>query len=171
MFKSNKQESYNDEIKATNSKKEELLKLLKNYSVEVHTRVDTGYDYLEENDIVLIVKNPYSDNDMDIEMAGEFTVYFAEWHAHYFSYENEYRTMLKDIQNIIDCKACILKVSSTKRWLGSTIINENVIKTSDKMSLILKVVNQSEFLNEIKDIGGKLQLNYWNPELNLEIDL
>lgn len=70
-----KPRGYYDEIKITTSKKDNLLQFLKGYEVFVYSNSDEGYDYLEDNDLMLVVKNPYCNETLDIELAGEFSCF------------------------------------------------------------------------------------------------
>ena len=96
-MENDKPQGYYDEIEITASKKDNLLQFLKGYEVSVYSNSDEDYDYLEDNDLMLVVKNPYCDETLDIELAGEFSLFFAGWHMHYFTYEYDYEEMKKDI--------------------------------------------------------------------------
>lgn len=77
MENDNKPQGYYDEIEITASKKDDLLQLLSDYEVNVYSNADEGYDYLEENDLMLVVQNPYCNETLNIELAGEFSIFFA----------------------------------------------------------------------------------------------
>lgn len=66
-MENDKPQGYYDEIEITASKKEDLLQFLRGYEVSVYSNSDEGYDYLEDNDLMLVVKNPYCDETLDIE--------------------------------------------------------------------------------------------------------
>ena len=103
-MENDKPQGYYDEIEITASKKNDLLQFLNGYEVSVYSNSDEGYDYLEDNDLMLVVKNPYCDETLDIELAGEFSLFFAGWHTHYFTYEFDYEEMKKDIMGLLKGK-------------------------------------------------------------------
>ena len=65
----------------TAEKQGELLMLLSRQQVTVHTWDDPDFDYMEEQDLALVVQSPTGTEDLLIELCGEFSVFFEKWHA------------------------------------------------------------------------------------------
>ena len=120
-MENDKPQGYYDEIEITASKKDDLLQFLKGSEVSVYSNSDEDYDYLEDNDLMLVVKNPYCDETLDIELAGEFSLFFAGWHTHYFTYEYDYEEMKKDIMGLLKDDMGALIVETSEGWLGSSL--------------------------------------------------
>lgn len=130
-MENDKPQGYYDEIEITASKKDDLLQFLKGYEVSVYSNSDEGYDYLDDNDLMLVVKNPYCDETLDIELAGEFSLYFAGWHTHYFTYEYDYEEMKKDIMGLLKGDIGALIATSSESWLCSTLCKDEVSHLTD----------------------------------------
>ena len=64
-------------------KQGELLMLLSGQQVTVHTSAEDDFDYMENEDVAFVVKNPHSEEDLLIELCGEFSVFFEKWHGEY----------------------------------------------------------------------------------------
>ena len=60
----------------TAEKQGELLMLLSRQQVTVHTWDDPDFDYMEEQDLALVVQSPSGTEDLLIELCGEFSVFF-----------------------------------------------------------------------------------------------
>lgn len=59
----------------TAEKQGELLMLLSRQQVTVHTWDDPDFDYMEEQDLALVVQSPTGTEDLLIELCGEFSVF------------------------------------------------------------------------------------------------
>ena len=57
----------------TAEKQGELLMLLSGQQVTVHTSAEDDFDYMENEDVAFVVKNPHSEEDLLIELCGEFS--------------------------------------------------------------------------------------------------
>ena len=76
---------------------EDLLAALSSQHVTVHTNEEPDFDYMENGDVAFVVKNPHSEEDLLIELGGEFSVFFGLWHGQYKAVEYDYDRMKKDI--------------------------------------------------------------------------
>ena len=79
-------------------KQGELLMLLSGQQVTVHTSAEDDFDYMENEDVAFVVKNPHSEEDLLIELCGEFSVFFEKWHGEYPATEEGYAQMTRDVQ-------------------------------------------------------------------------
>lgn len=59
----------------TAEKQGELLMLLSRQQVTVHTWDDPDFDYMEEQNLALVVQSPSGTEDLLIELCGEFSVF------------------------------------------------------------------------------------------------
>ena len=166
-----KPQGYYDEIEITASKKDDLLQFLKGYDVSVYSNSDEGYDYLEDNDLMLVVKNPFCEETLDIELAGEFSLYFAGWHTHYFTYEYDYEEMKKDIMGLLKGNIGALIVTSSESWLCSTLCKDEVSHLTDEMQLLKKNIPYEETLDKLIKHGGCIKVVYWNPADTISFDV
>ena len=66
-----------DEIPDTSAVQEDLLAALSSQHVTVHTNEEPDFDYMENGDVAFVVKNPHNDENLLIELGGEFSVFFG----------------------------------------------------------------------------------------------
>lgn len=167
----NKQQDYYDEIEVTASKKDDLLQFLKEYEVSVYSNSDKGYDYLEDNDLMLIVKNPFCDETLDIELAGEFSLFFSGWHTHYFANEYYYEKMKKDIIGLLKGDIGAMIVTCSEKWLCSDLCREEISHLTDEIQLFEKHMQDEETIAKFIKHGGCIQVVYWNPIDTISFDV
>ena len=103
----------------TAEKQGELLMLLSRQQVTVHTWDDPDFDYMEEQDLALVVQSPSGTEDLLIELCGEFSVFFEKWHGEYAATAEGYAQLQQDITAILDGKAGALSLYTENGWQGS----------------------------------------------------
>ncbi len=99
-----------DEIPDTSAVQEDLLAALSSQQVTVHTNEEPDFDYMENGDVAFVVKNPHNDENLLIELGGEFSVFFGLWHGQYKAVEYDYDRMKKDIAAILEGNAGALSL-------------------------------------------------------------
>ena len=82
----------------TAEKQGELLMLLSRQQVTVHTWDDPDFDYMEEQDLALVVQSPSGTEDLLIELCGEFSVFFEKWHGEYAATAEGYAQLQQDME-------------------------------------------------------------------------
>ena len=87
---------------------EDLLAALSSQHVTVHTNEEPDFDYMENGDVAFVVKNPHNDENLLIELGGEFSLFFGLWHGQYKAVEYDYDRMKKDIAAILAEADCTL---------------------------------------------------------------
>ena len=170
-MENDKPQGYYDEIEITASKKDDLLQLLNGYEVSVYSNSDEGYDYLEDNDLMLVVKNPYCDETLDIELSGEFSLFFAGWHSHYFTYEYDYEEMKKDIIGLLKGDIGALVVNTSEGWLCSNLYKKDVDHLTDEIQLLKDSIRHEETVDKFLKLGGCIKIVYWNPADTISFDV
>lgn len=98
-------EHYYDEIKPV-EKLSDLTEFLKEYYPQVHTCKDEGYEYLEEGDFCITLKNQ-SGKELYIDIDDEFTLIYDVWHGHYGACLGEYEDLKFLLQQLLDNKIYI----------------------------------------------------------------
>ena len=99
-----------DEIPDTSAVQEDLLAALSSQHVTVHTNEEPDFDYMENEDVAFVVKNPHNEENLLIELGGEFSVFFGLWHGQYKAVEYDYDRMKKDIAAILAGNAGVLSL-------------------------------------------------------------
>lgn len=105
---------------------EDLLAALSSQHVTVHTNEEPDFDYMENGDVAFVVKNPHNDENLLIELGGEFSLFFGLWHGQYKAVEYDYDRMKKDIAAILAGNAGALSLYADGRWQGSALCPEKV---------------------------------------------
>ena len=108
-----------DEIPDTGAVQEDLLTALSGQHVTVHTSEEPDFDYMENEDVAFVVKNPHNDEDLLIELGGEFSLFFGLWHGQYKAEEQDYDRMKQDIAALLAGRAGVLSLYAEDHWLGS----------------------------------------------------
>ena len=107
----------------TAEKQGELLMLLSRQQVTVHTWDDPDFDYMEEQDLALVVQSPTGTEDLLIELCGEFSVFFEKWHGEYAATAEGYAQLQQDITAILDGKAGALSLYTENGWQGTVLVH------------------------------------------------
>lgn len=154
--------------------KDEICKFLNNNNVkfEIHDNpLDKDYDYLEQGDLCITVINPTSEYPLyiDLEYRGEFTISYHMWHCHYFPEMWDYETLIDDIKYILNNMKCIINIHSGERWLSSNLSQKEIDKDYDYRKYIEKLPD--EFIKEIENTKGRIELVYWDTSRNAIINL
>ena len=102
-------------------KQGELLMLLSGQQVTVHTSAEDDFDYMENEDVAFVVKNPHSEEDLLIELCGEFSVFFEKWHGEYPATEEGYAQMTQDVQAVLAGSAGALSLYTEDGWQGTAL--------------------------------------------------
>ena len=126
-----------DEIPDTSAVQEDLLAALSSQQVTVHTNEEPDFDYMENGDVAFVVKNPHNDENLLIELGGEFSVFFGLWHGQYKAVEYDYDRMKKDIAAILEGNAGALSLYADGKWQGSALCPEKVSADADMEKLLM----------------------------------
>ena len=152
-----------DEIPDTSAVQEDLLAALSNQHVTVHTSEEPDFDYMENEDVAFVVKNPHNDEDLLIELCAEFSVFFGLWHGQYKAEENDYGRMKKDIAAILAGRAGVLSLYTADKWQGSALCPEKVVADADVEKLLDRCWQKQEPKDKLLAQGGRVELLYWDP--------
>ena len=121
---------------------------------------------MENGDVAFVVKNPHSEEDLLIELGGEFSVFFGLWHGQYKAVEYDYDRMKKDIAAILAGNAGAMSLSADGRWQGSALCPEKVSADADMEKLLERCWQKQEPKEKLLAQGGRVELLYWDPAEN-----
>ena len=91
-----------------------------------------------------MVKNPHSEENLLIELGGEFSVFFGLWHGQYKAVEYDYDRMKKDVAAILAGNAGVLSLYTDGKWQGSTLCPEKVSTDADMEKLLERCWQKQE---------------------------
>ena len=146
-------------------KQGDLLMLLSNQQVTVHTSEEPDFDYMENEDVAFVVKNPHGEEDLLIELCGEFSVFFEKWHGEYNATEDGYAQMKQDVQTILAGNAGALSLYTEDGWQGTTLCPEKPDADTDAAKLLERCWNAEKPKNAVSN-GGRVELVFWDPAEN-----
>ena len=154
--KNDKPEGYYDEIENPWDKKDFLMEHFSKLEPEIHTCKEKDYDYLEDGAYAVVVKNPECDRNMEIEMAGDFTLYFSDWHFHYPAYEYDFNEMIKDADRIIKNELCAVIVEVDGNWTSSTLreASESISKLKNSLRHLGRYLDKNIPIDYTSDINN-----------------
>ena len=113
-----------------------------------------------------MVKNPHSEEDLLIELGGEFSLFFGLWHGQYKAVEYDYDRMKKDVAAILAGNAGVLSLYADGRWQGSALCPEKVSADADMEKLLERCWQKQEPKEKLLAQGGRVELLYWDPAEN-----
>ena len=135
-----------DEIPDTGAVQEDLLTALSGQHVTVHTSEEPDFDYMENEDVAFVVKNPHNDEDLLIEQ--------------------DYDRMKQDIAALLAGRAGVLSLYAEDHWLGSALCPEKVAADADVAKLLERCWQKQEPKEKLLAQGGRVELLYWDPAEN-----
>ena len=155
----------------TAEKQGELLMLLSRQQVTVHTWDDPDFDYMEEQDLALVVQSPSGTEDLLIELCGEFSVFFEKWHGEYAATAEGYAQLQQDITAILDGKAGALSLYTENGWQGTVLCTELPGAEDAGAAAVLKRCWQTAKPDTALPAGSRLELVRWDPAQSRKVQL
>lgn len=155
----------------TAEKQGELLMLLSRQQVTVHTWDDPDFDYMEEQDLALVVQSPTGTEDLLIELCGEFSVFFEKWHGEYAATAEDYAQLQQDITAILDGKAGALSLYTENGWQGTVLCTKLPGAEDAAAAAVLKRCWQAAKPDAALPADSRLELVCWDPAQNRKVQL
>ena len=146
-------------------KQGDLLMMLSSQQVTVHTSEEPDFDYMENEDVAFVVKNPQGAEDLLVELCGEFSVFFEKWHGEYPATEDGYARMKQDVQAILAGNAGALSLYTEDGWQGTALCTEKPGADADAAKLLERCWKAGKPGKALQK-GGRAELVYWDPAEN-----
>lgn len=160
-----------DETPDTGAIQEDLLTALSGQHVTVHTSEENDFDYMEEGDVAFVVKNLHNDEDLLVEVCAEFSLFFGLWHGQYKPEEADYDRMKQDIAAILAGNAVVLSLYAGGKWLGSVLCREKLPADADAAALLARPEVLPGMADKVRELGGRVELVYWDPAQNRSLNV
>lgn len=153
-------------------KLQEIQTFLTGYEIQVFTNKDKEYEYLEDGQYCITLKNA-NGNPLYIDLTDEFTLTYQDWHSHYGSFygsdKEEYKYMLNDLRGLLNNTSYIFSIYSTNRWECSELIDYELTSIPD---IKRKIESRGkELIHRIKQDGAEVRLSFWDEVKNKVIYL
>ena len=162
--------SYNE----TYEYKDEILERFKKYNPIVHTVNEKDYDWLDGDDCLSIeIKNPETDDSLFIDLEGEITICYREWHEHfYYEDRNDYEEAMKCAEKVLNNQQCSIIIFSNNKWYGTGSSDKKLnYNQSEALEFVLKFFghkDDKEFIEKFKKYGVKVKFEFWDSDKNYE---
>ena len=143
------------------NKLNDLLTLLNNCEVEINDNKKEEYKYLADNHLSLKVINKENDNYMYIDLEDEFSLFFGDWHNHFYPEEEYYQILKENIIGILKNDLCVFSIYSQNKWkasyLSEPIFNQE--EATKKLSNSFKSIDKENIT---------IKITYWDKTKNKE---
>ena len=153
-------------------RKDDVLALFAGCEVVEHTNVDEGYSHLYDEEVAVDIVNPHGGEDIWMEFGDEYTLGIGGWHAHYDSYEGDYRMLKDDVRAILSGgMRFLVAFVNDDDWRGSQVLCGE-LASDDGWGALRLMKLPGEFVREFEERGGVLEVVSWLPErcLTLQIE-
>ncbi len=162
---------YDVEIECPIDRKIEIKSWFSGLEILEHTSDEKDYDHLDENAVELEILNPVGKENLYIEISGEFTLFFADWHRHYPAYEWDYGKLREDALALIHGKYGAKSIWVDGRWMASSLQKEDLSQYADPRQMVESLQLSKEYMLKIQDKGATIYFEYWKPNDCREYEL
>ena len=145
--------------------KDDVAEWLRGWESVEHTMAEAEWDYLEENDYAIEVKNPAPGGEpLVLEFAGDFTIFFGGWHAHYFSYIYDYEEIFRrEAEDLLNNRKCaVVLYDNEDHWHGAALSKKALTKDCGLDAAYAVLGNKNKEPWRL-DKGGRIEVNYFDP--------
>ncbi len=147
--------------------KQELMELFKDFPIITHTNEEQAYEYLGEGDVELEILQPKRGGSLFIEITGEFTLSFGDWHMHYYPDLYYFSELKKDALAIVRGEYGMVSVLEKGQWRGATLLREKISPDISGEALIKKL-GDSALLQGLKGKVASFHIEYWGWQLHIK---
>lgn len=152
--------------------KDDLIESLRGCEIAEHSSNEEEWQDVGDNGFGIEIKNPHPGGEaILLDIGGEFSIFFGEWHAHGASCLDDYEEWFKPtIKKLLENKECALcLVDGNGRWLLSTLSDEPLSRDCAPEK-IMSILDLSEnFRQDVERLGGTVTVQYFDPRLSFEI--
>lgn len=116
---------------------EEILSQIEQYHPQVNRIVKDKVSYID----IKIVND--AGEELFIELFKEFSIFFGDWHTHYFADALDYAEFLDDLSGILESRKYTVCEYRNDQWCGSTLMegetpDESALKKECKKGITIK---------------------------------
>ena len=147
-----------------------LEAFLKDYDYEVHTNTEEEYDYLDEGSRCITLKNPEG-RELYIDLEGDFTLTFEEWHRHFLTTNEEYDSLKKYIIYILTNKVAANVILIEGEWSASSLTYSPITNKEQAIKTLYDIFDGTKFLKQIYNKGVEIYCTYWDSAFDSSISL
>lgn len=160
----------------TLDKKEELCKLLKGYSYEIHQKDEGEYHYLKNSDICITVLNADEKKEkLYLDLDEEFTLTFGAFHNHYECSQYGYDELAADLKGILESKIGIATIYhhcvEKSNWLGSCMISVEDTESQSVKQIFQHTFHTKDFRKKLEQYGGEVYYEFWDSRYDKTIKI
>lgn len=144
---------------------------LKDYVYEVHTNADEDYDYLDDISYCITLKNPDGE-ELFIDLEGELTLSYGDWHTHYYASYDEYERLKEDITSLFNNEFGLVTFYVDGKWFGGSTTSNPITNKEFAIEIVKDVYGDiKEFMRKINQKGVEVSCKFWDSKLNSSVTL
>lgn len=149
---------------------DEILELLEDYEVEEYTCHDKLYDYLNEDDRVIVVKNPYSPHHLIIEKTEDVCVYFHAWQSRCYFTDNDFIELKSELKGILENRHAAIIPEPFLRWTG-IVLFKNDASCFTETTILCKTDLTNGIDMAKRGLKGEIKICYWDSKYDFSFKM
>lgn len=140
--------------------------MIEMYNLNPVTKFDDIIAFTKKYDPQIITEKPelieikiisVFSEELWIEISTEFSIFFGDWHAHYFGSVEEYDVFITDLLGILENRKFTICAYKNDEWCGSRLSES---KTPNEVTI------REEYGND-----KVIKCNYWDKTKNIIFDV
>jgi hypothetical protein len=143
-----------------------ISEFLSGQNYRTFTYEDPDFDYLQDDEELAVVRNPYAETDLYIKSSpSELSLSFAEWTGVYENTIQGSQALIKDAQNIMNDDSYVWKIDMGElKMVG--LVNDTGTYFC-QMAMAGNFALSDLGLDEYSDLFEPIdqQFFFWNPEM------
>ena len=134
---------------------------------EVHRHDEGEFSYLKDDEVSVMIPNPYTDRTMFIDFQDEISLFFGkEWHEHYFLTEYYFKEFLETLSGFLKNELCSAAVfiGEERRWGGSMMSTraELAEKSAEEIFAASYPEEAGEYRRSWTEKGAEIHFLFWD---------
>lgn len=103
---------------------------------------------------------------MFIDLQGEISLYFADWHTHYYLDKTDYAEFCETLTAILKNEICVgtVYLGSELKWHGSRLVLPTDIDNKPPFELFAMGIPTKKFKRVLEKNGANVRFLFWNPD-------
>ena len=135
---------------------------------EVHRHDEGEFSYLKDDEVSVMIPNPYTDRTMFIDFQDEISLFFGkEWHEHYFLTEYYFKEFLETMSGFLKNELCSAAVfiGEERRWGGSMMSTKAELaeKSAEEIFASSYPEEAGEYRRSWTEKGAEIHFLFWDP--------
>jgi len=141
------------------------------YETTVLTGADPDYDYLEDDEYALRIRNPLGMNDLEIEAARELSLFFAGKQLRCAPDEAGFDRLIATADDIMAGRTCVVIIEIDGDWVGSVFMPALEPDNPTAEDVFSRFALPEAFLDRIRSGRSTAHVIYWDASRSRDVAL